>query len=265
MAHLSLRRCATVVGMTQHTDRAVHRSLARGWRGWVVGSALLAAVAGWGAGPAAAGTWVPPVPVAVADRFDPPAQPWLAGHRGVDLLADAGTVVRATGAGQVGFAGPLAGRGVVVVVHGALRTTYEPVTATVSVGDAVAAGEPIGVLEPAVVHCDGRACLHWGLLRGTTYLDPLALLGPTRVRLLPFSAGGSDAAGPGGGAPPVAGGRPVVAAPGGVAAASRPAARPVTTRATVPLLAGAGVVLAGSAVGLARRRRAPPGRPSRSG
>ncbi|HEY5184136.1 MAG TPA: peptidase, partial [Actinomycetes bacterium] len=124
-------------------------------------------------------------------------------------------MVGAAGAGQVGFAGPLAGRGVVVVVHGALPTTYEPVTATVSVGDQVAAGEPIGVLEPAVVHCDGRACLHWGLLRGTTYLDPLTLLGPTRVRLLPFSTAGSGAATPGGGAPPVARGGPDLVAPGG--------------------------------------------------
>ncbi len=251
--------------MTQHTDRAAHGWLAMGCRGWAVGSALLAAVAGWGAGPAAADTWVPPLPVAVADRFDPPDQPWLAGHRGVDLLAEAGTVVRAAGAGQVGFAGPLAGRGVVVVVHGALRTTYEPVTATVSVGDRVAAREPIGVLDPAVVHCEGRACLHWGLLRGTTYLDPLALLGPTRVRLLPFSAGDGDSARPGGGAPPVARGGRDAAAPGGVAAPARPGARPVTTPAAVPLLAGAGVVLAGTAVGLARRRRAPSGRPSRSG
>ena len=40
-----------------------------------------------------------------------------------------GAPVRAAGAGRVSYAGLLAGRGVLVVVHGALRTTYEPVTA----------------------------------------------------------------------------------------------------------------------------------------
>jgi len=33
------------------------------------------------------------------------------------------------------------------------------------------------------------ACLHWGLLQGDVYLDPLALLGLGRVRLLPLKAG----------------------------------------------------------------------------
>ena len=62
--------------------------------------------------------------------FDPPDQPWLAGHRGVDLQADPSSLVRSAGAGVVVFAGPLAGRGVVSVDHpGGLRTTYEPVDA----------------------------------------------------------------------------------------------------------------------------------------
>src|SRR3954449_10514353 len=59
--------------------------------------------------------------------FDPPTTPWGAGHRGVDLLGQPGQTVRAALAGTVTFAGTLAGRGVVVVSHGATRTTYEPV------------------------------------------------------------------------------------------------------------------------------------------
>jgi hypothetical protein len=249
--------------MTQHPDRAVLRWLATAGRGVALATVLLTTPVVGVTPAAAADSWVAPVPVTVADRFDPPDQPWLAGHRGVDLVAAAGTVVRAAGAGQVSFAGPLAGRGVVVVVHGPLRTTYEPVTATVSVGDLVAPGEPIGVLEASVVHCGGRSCLHWGLLRGTTYLDPLTLLGPPRVRLLPFSAGEP--------APTVAGGRPPPAARAGGAGAAmstpvaRPAARsfagPATARAAVTALTGAGAVLAGSAIGLALRRRAPPRHP----
>jgi hypothetical protein len=40
----------------------------------------------------------------------------------------------------------------------------------------------------------GRPCLHWGLLRGDSYLDPLSLVVTTRVRLLPV---GTDLAGTG--------------------------------------------------------------------
>ncbi len=118
--------------------------------------------------------------------FDPPGNPWDAGHRGVDLAGAAGQSVRAALVGTVRFAGRIAGRGVVVVDHGDTRSTYEPVDATVAVGSSVATGQMIGRLGLAGGHCLPRACLHWGLLRGETYLDPLTLLGGGAVRLLPL-------------------------------------------------------------------------------
>ncbi|WP_203779922.1 murein hydrolase activator EnvC family protein [Paractinoplanes rishiriensis] len=127
----------------------------------------------------------------VVRRFDPPPRPWLAGHRGVDLAgAPAAEVraveVRAAGAGTVVYAGVLAGRGVISVAHpGGLRTTYEPVTPSVAVGAVVPAGSALGTLEAGHPGCPATACLHWGLRRGDTYLDPLILLGLGRVRLLP--------------------------------------------------------------------------------
>jgi murein DD-endopeptidase MepM/ murein hydrolase activator NlpD len=93
--------------------------------------------------------------------------------------------VLAAGAGQVSYAGLLAGRGVVVVQHGELRTTYEPVTAEVGVGQQVAADEPLGRLDAGHAGCPVVACLHWGLRRGEQYLDPLSLVGAGPVRLLP--------------------------------------------------------------------------------
>jgi murein DD-endopeptidase MepM/ murein hydrolase activator NlpD len=129
----------------------------------------------------------PVAPPRVVRRFDPPPRPWLAGHRGADLASTPSAVVRAAGAGTVVFAGEVAGRGVISVAHpGGLRTTYEPVTATVSVGDRIALGDPIGSLEAGHPGCPAAACLHWGLRRGGLYLDPLALLGLGRVRLLPL-------------------------------------------------------------------------------
>lgn len=118
--------------------------------------------------------------------FDPPAHPWEAGHRGVDLAARPGQVVYAAGAGRIGFARDLAGRGVVTVIHGRLRTTYLPVRPLARPGRMVAAGARIGVVEDVLGHCGQLTCLHWGLKQGATYLDPLMLLGRAPVRLLPW-------------------------------------------------------------------------------
>jgi murein DD-endopeptidase MepM/ murein hydrolase activator NlpD len=127
-----------------------------------------------------------PGPDRVVRDFDPPPRPWLAGNRGVDLAGQAGERVRAAGAGEVSFAGVIAGVGVVSVTSGPLRTTYEPLTVGVHRGQQVAAGAVLGRLTLAGSHCLPAACLHWGLLRGSDYLDPLALLGLEQVRLLPL-------------------------------------------------------------------------------
>jgi murein DD-endopeptidase MepM/ murein hydrolase activator NlpD len=144
------------------------------------------------AGPPPSGRWVQPVAgaeVHVVRGFEPPEQRWLPGHRGVDLAASAGSTVRAAGDGVVTHAGAVAGRGVVVVSHGDLRTTYEPVAAVVSTGGRVEAGQTIGTLGAAVgSHCAPQACLHWGLLHGDTYLDPFGLLRGRAVRLLPLGS-----------------------------------------------------------------------------
>ena len=139
--------------------------------------------------PSHQGTWPLTPRPAVARGFAPPSSPWGAGHRGADLLGRPGQRVVAALAGTVTFAGRLAGRGVVVIDHGQVRTTYEPVSAAVRPGQAIDRGEPIGTLQRASSHCLPRACLHWGLLRGGTYVDPLTLVGAGPVRLLPLGRG----------------------------------------------------------------------------
>ncbi len=126
-----------------------------------------------------------PVPEVVA-RFDPPVERWNRGHRGVDLLGSTGQRVLAIGAGEVSFAGEVAGRGVVVVDHGNLRSTYEPVMAAMSAGDSVAAGQVLGLLQGVHSHCAPLVCLHLGVKRSDAYLDPLSLLGSPPVRLKPL-------------------------------------------------------------------------------
>jgi murein DD-endopeptidase MepM/ murein hydrolase activator NlpD len=123
----------------------------------------------------------------VVESFAPPATRWGPGHRGADLAGRYGQAVLAAAPGRISFAGRLAGRGVVVVSHGDTRTTYEPVTATASVGQLVGPGTVIGRLQLFGSHCYPRACLHWGLIEGHDhYLDPLTLVGAGPVRLLPL-------------------------------------------------------------------------------
>jgi len=81
----------------------------------------------------------------------------------------------------------VAGRPVVSVDHaGGMRTTYEPVDPVVGAGRPVARGTVLGTLVGGHAGCPVTACLHWGLRRGEVYLDPLSLLEPPEVRLLPM-------------------------------------------------------------------------------
>lgn len=167
-------------------------------RGGVLRSLVLVCVALLAIAPARAGVepappvlpaaWTAPLPDASVTRpFDELPHRYAAGHRGVDLAGAPGTPVLSAGDGVVAFAGRVAGRPVVSVDHaGGLRTTYEPVDPSVGAGQVVPRGFPLGTLLAGHPGCPVAACLHWGLRRGEVYLDPLGLLAPPRVRLLPL-------------------------------------------------------------------------------
>ena len=177
------RRTAVVIVLN-----VVQVLLALAWFAVHTEAAQAAAHPAWG--------WPLPGESTVDRPFSPPATAWGAGHRGVDLRGELGESVLAAGDGVVSYAGLLAGRGVVTVRHASgLRTTYEPVTATVAMGTRVPQGGQIGVLATGHASCrPGTTCLHWGLLRGETYLDPLSLITQGRLRLLPVSGTGRPTA-----------------------------------------------------------------------
>ncbi len=156
----------------------------------ILGAAALAvsclnagfSAAAWAESPSRAA--VAPLLGDVSREFDPPAEDWLPGHRGVDIVGRPADSVVAAMDGVVSFCGSVAGKPVVTLSHGDLSTTYEPVSCLTKLGAQVSASQPIGSLEPGHPGCPEEACLHWGLRLGEEYLDPLSLLGQGRVRLI---------------------------------------------------------------------------------
>ncbi|MHA7223542.1 M23 family metallopeptidase [Arthrobacter sp. RHLT1-20] len=121
---------------------------------------------------------------AVLRAFDPPAKPWLSGHRGVDLRAAYdGAPVASPASGTVGFVGVVVDRPVITVDHGnGLRSSFEPVESGLTAGSAVAAGDTLGLVRAG--HCGQVPCTHWGVRRGAEYLDPLAFVMDLRPSVL---------------------------------------------------------------------------------
>ncbi|MGO4782596.1 M23 family metallopeptidase [Cryobacterium sp. W22_MBD10_FK3] len=118
--------------------------------------------------------------------FEAPASRYGAGHRGIDLVAAEGHPVRSPADGVVTFVGTVVDRPVLSIQHGNdLVSSFEPVTATVSEGERVRAGQVIGIVA-AGAHCTGR-CVHFGVRRHGQYVSPTLFLGGlARAVLLPL-------------------------------------------------------------------------------
>lgn len=150
-----------------------------------VAQATVAAAATGAAATADGAAWVSPTvasgsPLVVMRSFALGPYRWSPGHRGIDVSMAPGALIATPSEGVASFAGVVAGTPVVVVSHsGGLRSTLQPATAEVAVGQSVAAGAPVARLAVAAsAHCPPHTCLHWGVLRGSTYLDPLSFLRP---------------------------------------------------------------------------------------
>lgn len=141
--------------------------------------------------PAAAvrlGQWQWPVeaPRVVLREFLAPPTRYSAGHRGIDLEADAGRAVFAPADGVVSFSGTVVDRPVLSLRHdGDLLSSYEPLASSLAKGEAVARGQLLGVVAEGG-HCDGR-CVHLGVRLRGEYVSPMLLLGGVpRAVLLPL-------------------------------------------------------------------------------
>ncbi|MGZ8624990.1 MAG: M23 family metallopeptidase [Actinomycetota bacterium] len=135
-----------------------------------------------GASPLLVQGWEWPVVGPVIRGFDPPDDPYGAGHRGIDIAASVGTTILAPEPGVVSFAGTVGGHLFVTLDHGGgLQSTYSWLSvALVRKGDVVARGGGIGLTgqgHPGAV----VPHLHFGVRLDGAYLDPLGFLGAAPV------------------------------------------------------------------------------------
>jgi Peptidase family M23 len=123
------------------------------------------------------GTYAWPVQGAVIRGFEPPPDPYSAGHRGIDIAAPFGSYLLAAQAGVVAFAGWVGGALFISIDHDdGVRTTYSWLSGVSVVrGQVVIKKEFIGWTghgHPDVV----TPHLHFGARVGETYIDPMLLL-----------------------------------------------------------------------------------------
>jgi len=112
-----------------------------------------------------AGSWSWPVTGPVIRGFDPPSDPYGAGHRGV-----------------VTFSGKVGGQLFITLDHGdGLSSTYSWLSSTtVRKGDHVSRGGTIGAT--GVGHPGSSVThLHFGVKLAGEYIDPMSVLGPLSV------------------------------------------------------------------------------------
>jgi murein DD-endopeptidase MepM/ murein hydrolase activator NlpD len=145
--------------------------------------------------PGTSWNWPLDGPHAVERQYLAPASAYAAGHRGVDLRALRGGVVRAPANGVVHFAGFVVDRPVLSIRHpDGVLASFEPVETNLERGDAVLAGDVIGTVLPG--HCDD-ACLHVGARIDGQYVSPLRFLGGiARSVLLPTRPYADEVAAP---------------------------------------------------------------------
>ena len=111
-----------------------------------------------------------PVAAPVIDPFRPPSARWGPGNRGITYRTAPGTAVVAAAPGIVTFAGAVAHQRYVSMVHpDGLRTTYSYLaTVDVWIGELVAVHQRVGT---------SGSVFQFGVRSGTTYLDPLSIIG----------------------------------------------------------------------------------------
>jgi hypothetical protein len=119
--------------------------------------------------------------------FEAPKTEYGAGHRGVDLVLEAGSKISAPTAGVLYFKGLVVDRELVTIrtIDGYLAS-FEPACTNREVGDRVKLGQEIAWhCEPSAsyeYHCD--SCVHFSARSAYGYISPDYLLGNLKPSVL---------------------------------------------------------------------------------
>jgi septal ring factor EnvC (AmiA/AmiB activator) len=181
-----------------------------GWRPFLLAALLAAGAVAPAAAPAAVAehpsSWAPvaprssrvprlwmPVTGPLVRGFDARAGPYGPGHRGIDIAAPVGEVVRAPTAGRVVFAGPVAGvNWVTLMAAPGVLVTLGPLLDPAVTATRVRSKAPVGRLAPG--HAATRAApgtLYLRVRVDGVYVDPLVyMVDRPRPRLVPLPAPG---------------------------------------------------------------------------
>lgn len=152
----------------------------------LVATAVLASACAGGSATAAQAALSAPVPggvlLAFGDAYAVSGRQLT--HGGIDLEAGAGAAVLAAASGQVTFAGsvPADGGGRVMAVTiqtpDALKVTVSPLASVrVAAGEAVTAGDDIGMLSDSGDASVAQSHVHLSVRTGERYIDPAPMLG----------------------------------------------------------------------------------------
>ena len=119
-----------------------------------------------------------PVDAQVSDPFRKPEGPYGPGNRGIEYFTKPGDVVRATAAGEVSFAGQVAGELYVTVDHGGgVLSTYSYLSRiSVFEGERLTQGEIVGLA--------GERLLHFSVRVNGEYVDPMKFIGVRKVTVM---------------------------------------------------------------------------------
>lgn len=131
--------------------------------------------------------WSPPAgnTLRIAAFYALPRGPYNAGHRGIDLEAEHGQIIRAPVTGVVAFVGDVVDRPVLsirVAERSNIVLSLEPVRSDLKAGDEIRRGQAIGTLASGG-HC--QSCLHLGVRVNNEYVNPLRFFSPRPI-LVPW-------------------------------------------------------------------------------
>jgi hypothetical protein len=134
--------------------------------------------------------WAEPIPYLfenLEEDYLAPVSEYGSGHRGIDFHIAPGQQLRSPADGTVHFIGKVVNRNLITIrTDRGKLASFEPVCSSLSPGQRVSQGQPIGVRchgdETYEAHCE--SCVHASARDNFGYLSPLHMMGQNSPSVL---------------------------------------------------------------------------------